>query len=69
MVFDITDPAAPVFVQYTNKRVFDAIAPVGPDSGPEHIEFVEAKDSPTGRALLVVSNEITGTVTIHQPTS
>ncbi|MBA2496664.1 MAG: choice-of-anchor I family protein [Acidimicrobiia bacterium] len=63
MVYDITDPAAPIFVEWSRTRVFEGET-VGPDSGPEGIEFVAAADSPTGLALLLVANEITGTVTI-----
>lgn len=61
MVYDITDPTAPQFVDYRNTRSFDGDA-VGPDSGPEVLRFVDAKDSPTGQPLLVVANEVTGTV-------
>jgi hypothetical protein len=61
MVYDITDPTAPRFVDYRNTRSFDGDA-VGPDSGPEVLRFVDAKDSPTGAPLLVVANEVTGTV-------
>jgi hypothetical protein len=37
---------------------------VGPDSGPEVVRFVAAKDSPTGKPMLVVANEISGTVNL-----
>lgn len=63
MVYDITDPTAPVFQQYLTARVFDG-ATVGPDSGPEGLVFVPASESPTGAALIVVGNEVTGTVNI-----
>ena len=48
VIYDITDPTAPAFVQYTNSRVFDtnAATPLGPDSGPEKIVFVEAQGQP-----------------------
>ncbi len=63
MVYDVTDPAAPQFVDYQNPRDFDGDA-LGPDSGPEVLRFIDAKDSPTGAPLLVVANEVTGTVTL-----
>lgn len=63
MVYDVTDPAAPDFVDYVNTRSFDGDA-VGPDSGPEVVRFIEAKDSPTDTPMLVVANEITGTVSL-----
>jgi 2',3'-cyclic-nucleotide 2'-phosphodiesterase (5'-nucleotidase family) len=65
MVYDVTDPMAPSFVQYTNPRIFAGDA-VGPDSGPEGLAFVPAVQSPTGNALLLVSNEVSGTVTIYE---
>ena len=63
MVYDVTDPAAPQFVDYKNTRSFEGDA-VGPDSGPEVLRFIDAKDSPTGTPMLVVANEVTGTVNL-----
>jgi hypothetical protein len=51
-------------VQYLNNRDFSSSA-IGPDSGPEVIDFVPATSSPNGRDLIVVANEITGTVSIY----
>ncbi|GAB4442350.1 MAG: hypothetical protein OHK0015_40860 [Chloroflexi bacterium OHK40] len=65
MIFDITDPRAPTFVQYTNNRIF-AGSTIGPDSGPEIITFVPAHESPSRRARFLVANEISGTVTIYE---
>lgn len=65
MIFDVSTPASPTFVQYLNNRTFGGTT-VGPDSGPEIVLFVPANQSPTGRALIVVSNEITGTVSIYE---
>jgi hypothetical protein len=36
------------------------------DLGPESIKFVDAADSPNGNALLIVGNEVSGTVTVYQ---
>jgi hypothetical protein len=63
-IYDVTT-GSPKFVQYINPRDFSAAAP-GPDSGPEIVSFVPRTDSPTDLPLLVVSNEITGTVTIWE---
>lgn len=63
MVYDVTQPAAPAFVQYLHSRSF-AGGEVGPDSGPEIIRFIPAKDSPNGKPMVVVANEISGTVNL-----
>jgi len=65
MLYDVTDPRSPRFVQYTNNRDF-ARDPVGPDSGPEGLDFVEADASPTGNPPLPVANEVSGTVTFYE---
>jgi hypothetical protein len=65
MVFDVSDPEAPVLTQWANNRDYEA-DPVGPDSGPEIVSFVSAGDSPTRRPLVIVSNEVTGTVTFYE---
>ena len=64
MVFDVSDPSAPTLVQWANNRDYTQTPP-GPDSGPEVLSFVEAHDSPTRRPLVVVSNEVSGTVTLY----
>jgi YVTN family beta-propeller protein len=67
MVYDITNPASPQFVQYLNNRDFSQnvqLAAAG-DLGPEGLTFVSAADSPTGLPLLVVTNEISGSTTTY----
>jgi hypothetical protein len=63
VVFDITDPCNPDFVQYINTRNFTG-APG--DLGPEGLLVIEAHDSPTKNPLLVVCNEISGTIRIFE---
>ena len=66
MVFDISDPRAPYFVQYLNNRDFSAepgTSPAG-DLGAEGLIFIEAGDSPTERPMLAVANEVSGTTTL-----
>jgi hypothetical protein len=68
MAYDITDPYAPVFMTYANNRDFTvdpATAPAAGDLGPEGLIFIAAKDSPTRRPLLIVANEVSGTVTLY----
>ena len=72
-VFDLTIPTAPAFVTYVNNRKFKD--PAGAfltcsntvdcgDLGPEGLTFVPAAQSPNGKALLIVSNEVSGTNTV-----
>ena len=63
MMYDVTDPSAPFFVDYLNNRNF--AAGTG-DLGPEGVHFIAANDSPNGRPLVVVANEISGTVTLYE---
>ena len=75
LVFDITDAKTPKRVDYINTRenwttAFGAATPpaldkVG-DLGPEGLAFVPAKDSPNGKPLLLVGNEVSGSTAILQ---
>jgi hypothetical protein len=67
MVYDVSQPDKPSFVQYVNNRNFEGDPEAGTagDLGPEGLVFISAKDSPTKQALLVVANEISGTTTIY----
>ena len=76
MIYDITNPSAPVFQSYVNVRNFDVPAQntdgstnsaVG-DLGPEGIVFVSAANSPTNVPLLIVGNEVSGTTRIFEVT-
>ena len=63
MVYDVSDPTAPVFVQYVNNR---DVTQVGGDLAPEDLVFVPFDQSPTGGSLLIVSNEVSSTVSIYE---
>lgn len=69
MVYDITNPNSPKFVEYSNNRDFSTDPEVNfdihGDNGPEGIIFIPASESPNGQNLIVVSNEISGTVTTY----
>ncbi|MFD0714582.1 choice-of-anchor I family protein [Paenibacillus sp. GCM10027626] len=60
MTYDVTDPEHPTFINYTNTR--DFTKGLETDTGPEGLEFIAASDNPTGRPLLLVANEVGGTV-------
>jgi len=69
MVYDVTNPQAPSFIQYVNFRDFTKDPETDPsigDLGPEGLTFVSAADSPNGTPLLLVGNEISGTTAIWQ---
>ncbi|MEM1170924.1 MAG: esterase-like activity of phytase family protein [Cyanobacteria bacterium P01_H01_bin.35] len=81
MVYDVSNPNEPRFVEYFNNRDFsvefdtdedgdpdptpDQLSAAG-DLGPEGFVFIPAEDSPNGEALLVVGNEISGTTSIYE---
>ncbi|MCB1056676.1 MAG: choice-of-anchor I family protein [Acidobacteria bacterium] len=67
MIYDVTDPRRPAFVQYATNRGAAGAPATGttPDQGPEGLVFIPKADSPISRALLVVANEVSGTVTIY----
>jgi hypothetical protein len=68
MVYDVTTPTAPTFVQYANNRDFTKLTntPAAGDLGPEGLLFISEENSPNGKPLLVVSNEVSGTTTIFE---
>lgn len=71
LVYDITHPKAPVQMDYLNTREGWDLDPetnldkVG-DLGPEGLHFVPAAQSPNGKPLLIVGNEVSGTTAIFQ---
>lgn len=68
VAWDVTDPEHPRFVRFFHQRDFagDIARGQAGDVGPEGLWFVDAKDSPNGQALLLVSNELSGTVGIWE---
>jgi len=76
LVYDITNPAAPTRVDYLNTRdewmndprtehAAGRLAAIG-DLGPEGLVFVPAAESPNGKPLLIVGNEVSGTTVVMQ---
>jgi 2',3'-cyclic-nucleotide 2'-phosphodiesterase/3'-nucleotidase/5'-nucleotidase len=70
MMYDITNPDNPQFVNYVNNRDFsgDAEAGTAGDLGPEGVLFIDQDQSPTGQNLLVVTNEVSGSTTVYAAT-
>jgi hypothetical protein len=79
-IIDITNPQAPQFVEHVINRDLSvtfsiddsgAAAHTGDyakagDLAPEGMTFVPAAKSPTGKALLIIGNETSGTVSVYQ---
>jgi hypothetical protein len=61
LVYDVSDPFNPTFVQYVNTSPDDI--------SPEGLLFIKEDDSPNGKPLLVVSHEISSTTTIFEITN
>jgi DNA-binding beta-propeller fold protein YncE len=59
MVYDVTNPQRPIFETYLNTRT----GATG-DRGPEGLALIKAENSPTGKPLLVVANETSGTTAV-----
>jgi hypothetical protein len=60
LVYNITDPAKPSFVQYI--RNTNTLAEG--DISPEGMKFVPATKSPNGKALLIVGYEVSGSMAV-----
>lgn len=58
MVYDVTSPYGVQFVDYVPQSEGD--------SSPEGLKFVSAEDSSTGKAFLLVANEVSGTTTMYE---
>ncbi len=69
MVYDISSPFAPQFIDYVNNRDYSKTPGVGVDAGdlgPEGVLFIPADKSPNGKPLIAVGNEVSGTTTLWQ---
>lgn len=56
LVYDLSDPTAPVFNQYIRTEG---------DVAPEGLKFIAAEDSPNGNPVLAVANEESKTTTLY----
>ena len=72
LLYDATNPEAPVFVDYINTSnpsgnlLAGKYSSTAGDVSPEGIVFVSPEDSPTGKALVLASYELSGTVGIYE---
>jgi hypothetical protein len=67
-LYDVSTPNAPSQTAYYTGRLFTGAPDSGNagDLGPEGMLAITAANSPTGRPLIVVGNEVSGTVAIHE---
>ena len=63
MMYQITNPAKPKFVQYIRNTTNATSAG---DVSPEGLKFISAADSPTGVPLLLVGYEVSGSMAVFQ---
>ena len=66
-IFDITDPGNPIFQEWL--QMLPTKATPAKDVkhwSPEGIVFVPASKSPSGKALIITSYELSGSLSIHQ---
>ncbi len=57
MIYDITDPIAPIFIGYEPA--------ISGDISPEGLIYIAAEDNPTEQPLLIVANKFSGSTTIY----
>jgi hypothetical protein len=65
IMFNVSNPTAPVYTGYRNHRTVTG----GPDRGAEGIIYIPDSLSPNGHALIIVANEISSTLSIMQITT
>lgn len=68
MVYDITNPNYPEFIEYVNTRNFTvpADSPGAGDLAPEDVVFIPQSESPVAYPIVVASHEISGTIGIYK---
>ena len=64
MAYDISKPQTPRFAAYANTR--NLRTQVRGDRGAEGVTFMAEEDSPNGKPLVLVGNEVSRTVSIFQ---
>lgn len=64
--YDVSEPAKAEYLGYMINRGLDNGADLSGDLAPEGMIFIDAKQSPTGQPLLVVGNEVSGSVAVWQ---
>jgi hypothetical protein len=63
MTFNVTNPAVPQFIQYANNRGLTGLTG---DRGPEGIIYITQQNSPNGKAMIVLGNEVSSSVSVYE---
>ncbi len=63
MAYNVTDPNNVTFTDYKHSRMTTAY---GGDNGPEGITYIAPENSATGKAYVIVANEISGTLSMYE---
>jgi hypothetical protein len=66
MAYDVSDPQRPTFAAYANTRNLTALDKILGDRGAEGVTFIAEENSPNGKPLVLVGNEVSKTVSIFQ---
>lgn len=62
MIFNVSNPSNPIYVGYQNNR---STTVSGPDLGAEGILTINAADSPNGKDIVILANEVSSTLSIY----
>jgi 2',3'-cyclic-nucleotide 2'-phosphodiesterase/3'-nucleotidase/5'-nucleotidase len=68
MVYNVTNPSQPIFIDYYNNRNFNVVetdTAVG-DLGVECIRFISSTASPDGKSYVITANEVSGSISIFE---
>ncbi|WP_051786486.1 choice-of-anchor I family protein [Endozoicomonas numazuensis] len=70
LMYDVTNPAEAEFISYVYNRDFSVDTEKEPqkagDVSPEGMKFVDAGESPTGKPLLIIGHEVSGSTLVYQ---
>ncbi|EDM43965.1 CHU large protein [unidentified eubacterium SCB49] len=64
MIYNVTDPATPVFLQYLNNRSAVEGGDETGDLGPEGIIYISPEENSLSKGLIVIANEVSATLSV-----
>lgn len=63
MVYDVTNPANPIYVDYKNSR---NLVTYGGDNGSEGIIYIKNNETSNGKSYVILANEVSSTLSIYE---